>query len=248
MAQHLPDPFPQPYLAGYFNQHWVQAALGVPVNLTSSNLASVLNFFGLTGDSFRREGMKDIEYLLAHDVKVTLIYGDRDYRCPWLGVEKLSLAAEWEGQEGYGKAGYEEISLGEGEGGKDVGGVVKQFGPLTFARVFEAGHHVSSYQPETAFQVFNRSVHNLDVATGTKPTGHLSNTHSEYSTTGTLDSYVWKNAIPASKPMECNLYDIVTTCTVDQVAAYMNGTAEVEGWVVVKPRGGGGPYGSGAAF
>lgn len=140
IAQNLPDPFPQPYLAGYFNQDWVQRDLGVPVNLTHLNSVSGNNFFGVTGDPFRREGLKDIEYLLSKDVKVTLVYGDRDYRCPWNGAEKLSLAAEWDGQEYYARAGYEEIRVNEGY----VGGVVKQYGGLSFARVFQAGHHGKS--------------------------------------------------------------------------------------------------------
>ena len=137
MAQIAPDPFPYPYLSGYFNQEWVQKALGVPVNLTSANLAAVLNFFGATGDSSRRTGMKDIEYLLDEGVKVTLIYGEGDYRCPWLGVEKLSMAADWKGAEEYREAGYEYIQTN----GSYNGGVVKQHGGLSFSRVFQAGHH-----------------------------------------------------------------------------------------------------------
>jgi hypothetical protein len=82
MAQFLPQiTFPPWYPAGFFNQHWVQAALGVPVNFTWSSTRVQNNFLFGTGDSFRREGIKDLEYLLDSGVKLALVYGDLDYRC-----------------------------------------------------------------------------------------------------------------------------------------------------------------------
>ena len=49
----LPTPasFPPPYSMAYFNQRWVQEALGVPVNFTLSADAVVNNFMASTGDS-----------------------------------------------------------------------------------------------------------------------------------------------------------------------------------------------------
>ena len=279
IAQHLPDPFPQPYLSGFFNRDWVQRDLGVPLNFTALNLASMANMISTTGDSFRRAGMKDIEYLLSRDFKVTLMYGDRDYRCPWIGAEKLSLAAEWEGKERYAESGYEEIRVNDSY----VGGIVRQYGGLSFSRVFQAGHHgehpfivlhncpivtnpppttVASYQPPTAHQIFTRSVFNLDIATGQHPTSSspshsswhphwhsaqpASENISDYSTSGPLDGYLWKQEIAPTLPTECNIYDIVATCTQDQADAYINGTAVVEGYVVVSPGPGGGLVGDGS--
>lgn len=89
-----------------------------------------------SGDAVRREGMKDVEYLLDTGVKVTLIYGDRDQRCPWLGGEQLSLAAKWSGSEAFNAAGYEYVRTNDSYNG----GVVRQHGNLSFSRVFEAGH------------------------------------------------------------------------------------------------------------
>lgn len=37
MTQYPTTTFPPPFVAGFFNQHWVQAALGVPVNFTMSS-------------------------------------------------------------------------------------------------------------------------------------------------------------------------------------------------------------------
>jgi hypothetical protein len=38
------------------------------------------------------------------------------------------------------------------------GGLVKQYGNLSFSRVFKAGHSVSAYQPETVYRVFMRAM------------------------------------------------------------------------------------------
>ena len=80
---------PSSYLYGYLAQHWVQGALGVPVNFTSSGAYNVLNAvlktFAITGDWARKDirggQLADIAYLLDKGVKVALMYGDRDYAC-----------------------------------------------------------------------------------------------------------------------------------------------------------------------
>ena len=132
-----PDGHPTNYLIGFFNQEWVQKELGVPVNFTAnSNLVGNVLVFSPPYDAYRRAGMKDIEYLLDSGVKVTLMYGDRDYVCPWLGVEKLSLAANWTGADNFRTAGYQQVQKDD----KDLQGVVRQHGNLSFTRVLQAGH------------------------------------------------------------------------------------------------------------
>ncbi|KAK0777444.1 hypothetical protein LTR59_013859 [Friedmanniomyces endolithicus] len=166
MAHTQPDPFPPYYLAAYLNQDWVQKELGVPVNYTEdSNLVANI-FLALTGDPSVVRGLEKLEYLLSSGVKVALVYGDRDYRCPWLGGEALSLQANWTGAEGEHKqqfyhttssawmlegmlmmsldfraAGYEYIHTNRSYSG----GVVRQHGNLSFSRVFESGHDVAAY-------------------------------------------------------------------------------------------------------
>lgn len=93
-------------------------------------------FVYTTGDDFRYAGMKDVEYILDQGIKIALIYGDRDYRCPWLGVEHLSLEANWTGADDFRSAGYADIKTNASYNG----GVVRQHGNLSFSRVFEAGH------------------------------------------------------------------------------------------------------------
>jgi len=64
-------------LYGFLNQKWVQQALGVPVNHTSSS-AAVANDFQSTGDYARGTSLESLAYLLDSGVKVAGMYGDRD--------------------------------------------------------------------------------------------------------------------------------------------------------------------------
>lgn len=78
----LPTPaaFPPGYSIAYYNQRWVQEALGVPVNFTLSSNAVVNNFFGATGDPVIVT-KRNLESVLDSGVGVAMVYGDLDYRC-----------------------------------------------------------------------------------------------------------------------------------------------------------------------
>ncbi|KAK5197367.1 hypothetical protein LTR92_003306 [Exophiala xenobiotica] len=195
IAIEAPDTCPY-YLpvAQYLNTGEIQSALGVPLNWTwDSNVITAL--FGFvpdspikpTGDAFRQAGMPDLEYLLHEGVNVAMIFGDRDYRCPWTGGEATTKSVSWRNQKGFLAAGYQELQ-GLGKGAK--GGVVKQYGQLSFTRVFDSGHSVSAYAPEAVFRIFNRTTFGKDVATGQKISG------ADYHTTGPTDSWGWRNKMP----------------------------------------------------
>ena len=238
MQDTLPDPLPPGYVIGFFNQEWVQQELGAHVNFTSDSLLINNIFLYLTGDPARRAGMLDMEYLLSSGVKIALVYGDRDYRCPWLGAENLSLKANWIGAEEFRAAGYETIEVNPSY----TGGVVRQHGNLSFSRVFDAGHDVSWYQPETVYTIFNRAMFDTDVATGRFPTNGVGN---NYTTSGPLSSWQWKNSLGPSPKVQCYIYLVPSTCTAEQYAALQNGTAEIVDFIVVKPDGSDGvPIGS----
>lgn len=207
------------YLVGFFNRGWVQKELGSPVNFTASSNTVYDNFWD-TGDAARTSGMKSIEYLLASGVKVALMYGDRDFSCNWLGGEQLSLQANWTGASTFREAGYEVIKTSPCYNG----GVVRQHGNLSFARVFDAGHDLASYQPQTAFQIFTRAMLNLDIATGKQTTLGAAN---NYSSQGPLSSLGWKNQLPIAPLVDCNLYDVQRSCTVEQFDALADGSAEI---------------------
>lgn len=80
IAHKNPDPFPPNYFIGFLNQHWVQGALGVPVNYTIS-VNSVYYAFQSTGDYARGGYLEDMAYILDNGVKIAMVYGDRDYAC-----------------------------------------------------------------------------------------------------------------------------------------------------------------------
>lgn len=78
----LPSPatFPPAYTIAFYNQRWVQQALGVPVNFTLNSNAVVNNFFGVTGDPVIVT-KRELETVLDAGVGVAMVYGDLDYRC-----------------------------------------------------------------------------------------------------------------------------------------------------------------------
>lgn len=193
----------------YLNTASVQQALGVPLNCTYDSEVVTANFglpsgYGTlplsatTGDAARQNGLPNIEYLLKNDVKVAFIFGDRDYRCPWTGGEATALAAKWEHQDDFANAGYEKLQgivTPENEGGLQA--VVKQYGQFSFTRVFDAGHSVSAYAPETVYRIFDRTINGLDVVTGTE------SIDGGYHTTGPTTSWQWRNTLPKPAPSTC---------------------------------------------
>lgn len=214
IAHLLPESFPPSLYLEYLNTAGIQAAIGSPVNFTQTNY-QVVSAFSSTGD-YEREGyISDIAYLLNSGVRVGLMYGDRDYICNWLGGEALSLAVAAQTSSSYASlfpaAGYAPIIVNT----TYIGGVVRQYGNLSFSRVYEAGHSVPAYQPETAFQVFARIMSGTSVSTGEIINSSL------YNTTGPLNATA-TNSLPASPSATCYLRDILDTCNDAQKSSIIN--------------------------
>lgn len=138
---------------------------GIIFTVYSFNFLPSNTYIG-TGDGFRRS-VAELSYALDNDIKVAMVYGDRDYRCNWMGGEAVALAAKYKHAEKFKGAKYESLQTNASY----VGGMVKQFGGFSFSRVFEAGHAVSAYQPETVYRVFMRAMFGRDVATGERMQG-----------------------------------------------------------------------------
>jgi len=136
IAHPAADPFPEPWLRGFLNQNWVQAALGVPVNYTASSM-SVGMAFNNAGDTGRTQALSHIAKLLEKGVKVALVHGDRDFVCNWIGGEAASLLVNYTGSDDFASAGYSPIFSGSNMA---LGGFVRQSGNFSFSRVFQAGH------------------------------------------------------------------------------------------------------------
>ncbi|KAI1165808.1 carboxypeptidase S1 [Nemania serpens] len=212
-----PDPFPAPFHSLYLNQPHVQAALGVPLNYTSSS-GAVSNAFRGIGDYPRPGWVGELAYLLDNGIKVHLMYGDRDYACHWLGGEAVSLAINYTHTDAFHAAGYTDIVVND----TYVGGQVRQHGNLSFSRVYEAGHEIPSYQPETAYKMFYRALHNLDIATGTVDTAAA-----DYATDGTADTWAIKSADPKDPVHFCYLWDVEDTCSEEQIESILDGSAVI---------------------
>ena len=219
IAHQKKDPFPPAYWQGYLNTELVIEAVGSPINYSFSSEV-VSNAFQATGDKPRDGHLSNIAYVLDSGIKVALIYGDRDYACNWIGGELSSLAVPYSSAEEFAAAGYQSIVVNN----TYVGGQVRQYGNYSFSRVYQAGHMVPAYQPETAYKIFMRAMFNKDVATGTIPLTD------EYVTKGPLSSFHIKNEIPERPPNECYILQ-PSLCTEEEWRAVENGTAIIENYI-----------------
>jgi carboxypeptidase C (cathepsin A) len=249
IAQIGPQSFPSFQDVGFFNQRWVQQGLGVPVNYTEENPNLTTLYFAGTADPFR-QNQSNIEYLLQNKIQVALVYGDRDTRCNWIGAENVSLTVDYPDAPSFRSAGYANIQTNKSY----VGGVVRQYDGFSFSRVFEAGHAVSGFQPETSYNIFNRVMFRQDVATGTQTAGSsqaddtqklkrvIRRRSSEgnrplahYHSKGPSSSWSIKNVLPSLPDPVCNLWAAPATCTDNQLAAIANGTAKTHDFQVTSP-------------
>ena len=213
ITQFTPNPFPPSMYLDYLNSADVQAAIGVSINYTETNSA-VANAFIQTGDYERGDQISQMAYLLTLGVRVALVYGDRDYICNWLGGEAVSfsIAAQSPAHAPFYSAGYADIVVNNSY----VGGVVRQYGNLSFSRIYDAGHLIPAYQPETAFTVFTRIIMGSDLSLG------------EPADLGTYRSNGPANATETSKAPDqleptCWLRNILNSCSNDQVDMLQRG-------------------------
>jgi carboxypeptidase C (cathepsin A) len=220
-----PDPFPPNYYVGYLNQPHVQQSLGVPVNYTNPGGNAPYYAFQNTGDYPRGGLLEDLSYLIDSGIKVALVYGDRDYACNWIGGEAASLAVAYSKTAQFHSSGYEDIHVN----GSYNGGLVRQYGNFSFSRVFQSGHEVPAYQPETAYEIFRRAMFNLDVASGKISTAQ----NGSYGTLGASSTFSIKNKVPASPQPTCYTYALLSTCTNDQLNSVLDGTALIHDYIVI---------------
>ncbi|ETN41998.1 uncharacterized protein HMPREF1541_03937 [Cyphellophora europaea CBS 101466] len=218
IAQSNFDPFPASHYLDYLNTVEVQSATGVPVNFTQSSWA-VWHAFNSTGDWARNSGIEDLVGLLNSGVRVALIYGDRDYVANWLGGEAVSFAIASEAGALYAPwyaAGYAPIVANNSY----IGGTVREYGNLSFSRIYDAGHLVPAYQPETMFTVFSRIIAGTDISLGTIADLSL------YSTTGDANA-THQNVAPEMASPKCFIRAVNSTCDTDHRNMLANGAGVI---------------------
>ena len=108
---------------------------------------------------------------------------------------------------------------------------LKQYGNLSFSRVYQAGHEIPSYQPETAYRIFMRALFNRDIATGEEST--VSGEGETYSSTGPSDTLAITNEPPAQPVQFCYTLDAGSTCTEDELERLSEGSAIVDHFILV---------------
>lgn len=227
IGQIMPDPFPPSTYLEYLNTGYVQDAIGAVVNYTESN-GAVSTAFLSTGDYDRGNQIAEMSYLLSLGVRVALIYGDRDYICNWLGGEAVSfaVAAQSPTNAPFYSAGYADIVVNSSY----IGGVVRQYGNLSFSRIYDAGHLIPAYQPETAFTVFTRVIMGTDISTGEPVDLNV------FATEGTANA-TYQNTPPAQLSPKCWIRSIDSTCTDEQKAMIHNGQGVVINGVLYNQEG-----------
>lgn len=144
-----------------------------------------------------------------------------------LGGEAVSLAVNYANTPQFHSAGYTDIQVNSSY----VGGQVRQYGNFSFSRVYEAGHLVPSYQPETAYELFRRTLSNLDLATGRTDVSRMRN----YSTHGLSSTWNIKNEVPPQPAPTCYLLSPIGqsgTCSEQQLLDVASGNALVHDWIV----------------
>lgn len=195
--------FPPPWYIGWLNQPHVQQGLGVPLNWTQSNSA-VSRAFRNIGDYPRPGWKEDLAYLLEEGVKITLLFGDRDYACNWYGGELLSLAIPYANATSFAAAGYADVVVND----TYIGGQTRQYGNLSFTRVYEAGHEVSttSISSEMAHTILTLS---RSPPTSPKPPTKSSNALSSTTTSQPAKSPPHK--IPPTPPKDQAMYQVSQT-------------------------------------
>ncbi|KAF2493367.1 alpha/beta-hydrolase [Lophium mytilinum] len=218
IRQVQPVSFPSPAYMEYLNYAEVQQSIGTQVNYTDSNDV-VFKAFLETGDINRDGQVASLARLLGLGIRVALMYGDADYICNWFGGEAISFAVA-AAAPGYTTAfpaaGYAEIVVNS----TYVGGAVRQFGNLSFSRIYDSGHLVPAYQPETAFTVFTRIIQGSEIAMG-----HAADL-STFTTYGLLNS-THTNKTPDQEDTMCWLRDLLSSCTEDQITKLAAGKGKV---------------------
>ncbi|KAJ5592080.1 hypothetical protein N7537_008984, partial [Penicillium hordei] len=246
----LTDPPLNTYLR-YLKQAKVQQALGTPVNFTDQAI-NVAHTFSLTGDNVRGEYVANLAQALDSGVRVSLIYGYRDYACncaclstrryvsffvltnrlPGLGGEALSLSISYKGQATFQRAGYTSTyGIQKDEKGAIPPAYLRQHGGLSFVRVLNSSHTVNTVWPSLGFVLFNRTLHDVDLATGYEDLIQSA----LYSTSGPSSVRHIRNKLPTGSDLEegmCYVLEL-SLCSNSQLNAYLKGKGGViDYWLV----------------
>ncbi|KAG5105468.1 hypothetical protein JHK82_042438 [Glycine max] len=128
------------------NLQKVKSALGVAADLQFVSCSSTVY------DAMAQDLMKNLDVgipaLLEDGIKLLVYAGEEDLRCNWLGNSRWVYAMEWSGQKAFGTSPTVKFVVDGAEAGS-----LNSYGPLSFLKVYEAGHLVPMDQPKAALQM-----------------------------------------------------------------------------------------------
>jgi cathepsin A (carboxypeptidase C) len=102
-----------------------------------------------------RSPLLQIASLVNNGTRVLIYAGDVDFICNWLGNQAWTLGLDWSGNAGFNAAPFSNWTVSGAAAGQ-----VRNYGALSFLRVFNAGHMVPSDQPAAALAMVKNFLSN----------------------------------------------------------------------------------------
>ncbi|XP_020214792.1 serine carboxypeptidase-like [Cajanus cajan] len=128
------------------NRDDVKSALGVGKDLEFVSCSSTVY------EALNLDWMQNLEVgipaLLEDGIKLLVYAGEEDLICNWLGNSRWVQAMEWSGQKAFGTSPTVKFVVDGAEAGS-----LNSYGPLSFLKVYKAGHLVPMDQPKAALQM-----------------------------------------------------------------------------------------------
>ncbi|KAH6969268.1 putative carboxypeptidase S1 [Fusarium avenaceum] len=135
----------------YLQRADVRDAIGAMVNYTDTGNPMAILGSGDDAKSF----LPELSRIVQSGIQVLIVAGDSDYVCNWVGNERVADAVEWSQQKTFFNQKLQPYTVNGVEKGS-----FKSVGNLHFVRVFDAGHNVWWYQPETSLQITTQLLSN----------------------------------------------------------------------------------------
>ncbi|EPS31077.1 Carboxypeptidase S1 [Penicillium oxalicum] len=143
------DPNPPSTYSSYLARSSVVKAIGAKSTYQECPNGAY-NKFASTGDN-PRSFLSTLSSVVQSGVNVIVWAGDTDWICNWVGNYGAANAISYSGHAEFSSKSLAPYTVNGVEKGQ-----YKTVNNLSFLRVYEAGHEVPYYQPETALQVFKQ--------------------------------------------------------------------------------------------
>ncbi|PLW42980.1 hypothetical protein PCASD_04728 [Puccinia coronata f. sp. avenae] len=150
------DPFPSLSFLRYLDRWDVMRAIGAESKFMACQ-DDIGDDFWTTADGVRPT-ISSLGKLLDSGLRTVIWAGDKDFICNSLGVYRSLLATKWKYSKQFAKAPWKNLTVH----GK-VGGVYKTTGPLTYIRVYNAGHEVPAFQPALSLEIFKQTLSHQNI-------------------------------------------------------------------------------------